>query len=152
VAGTTVAAKATQLYTAGWPSGIRVDAVGALYNKTTSVQNTLGVATVAAGVKNTNLEFTGNEISGGNIVVDAINILGNVVSKVPKTNATFTLSATASTGSFTGTFSPGWTGAKPAFKGLMLQKGGNKGGFGFFIGNQSGDLDPESGRVVLTAP
>jgi hypothetical protein len=154
VAGTTVAAKATQLYTDGWPGGIRVDAVGALYNKTTSVQNTLGVPTVAAGTRNTNLEFTGFEITGGNIIVDDITILGNVVTKVPATNSTFTLSATASTGGFTGTFSPGWTGTKPTFKGIMVQKAGGvyQGGYGFFIGNQSGDLDPESGRVFLGAP
>lgn len=153
VAGTTVAAKATQLYTAGWPGGIRVDAAGALYNKTTSVQNTLGVLTVAAGTKNTNLEFTGFEITGGNIIVDAITILGNVVTKVPATNSTFTLSASASTGGFTGTFSPGWTGTKPTFKGIMVQKSGAyQGGYGFFIGNQAGDLDPESGRVFLGAP
>jgi hypothetical protein len=152
VAGTTVAAKATQLYTAGWPNGIRVNAYGTLYNKTTSVQNTLDVPTVTAGTSNTSLEFTGNEITGGNIVVNAITILGNVVTKIPATNATFTLSATASTGSFTGTFSPGWSGTKPAFKGILLQKGNSKGGYGFFIGNQSGVLDPESGRVFLGKP
>ncbi len=153
VTGTTIAAKATQLYTAGWPNGIRVDAIGALYNKTTSVQNTLGALTVSAGTKNASLEFTGNEIVGGPMIVDAINILGNIVTKVPATNATFTLGVTASTGSFVGTFSPpSWSSIKPAYKGILLQKGGNKGGYGFFIGNKTGVLDPESGRVLLGAP
>lgn len=152
VTGTTAAAKATQLYTAGWPNGIRVDAEGALYNKTTSIQNTLGAQPVTVGTKNASLEFTGFEITAGNIVVDAITILGNVVTKIPATNSTFTLSAAASTGSFAGTFSPGWSGTKPTYKGILLQKGDNKGGYGFFIGNQSGDLDPESGRVLLGAP
>lgn len=154
VAGTTAAAKATQLYTAGWPNGIRVDANGALYNRTTSVQNTLGALTVSAGTKNARLHFTGFEITGGNIVVDAITILGNVVTKVPATNSTFTLSASASLGTFSGTFSPGWGGTRPTYKGILLQKVGSvyQRGYGFFIGNQSGDLDPESGRVEFSAP
>ncbi len=49
-----------------------------------------------------------------------------------------------------GTFTPGWTSARlPAFHGVLLGKGANQGGWGFFLSNQTGDLNPESGSVLL---
>jgi hypothetical protein len=40
---------------------------------------------------------------------------------------------------------------KPAFKGILLQKGDGRGGYGWFISNRSADLDPESGEATLGA-
>jgi hypothetical protein len=154
VAGTTAAARATQLYTAGWPSGITVDAVGALYNRTTTAQASLDLATVATGVKNAVLDFTEGKLSAA-ISQDGIRIVGNVVTKVPLTNPAFTLGVVTTNGTFSGTFAPNWTSAstlRPTFRGIILQKGASKGGYGFFISNRTSDSDPESGRATLGKP
>jgi hypothetical protein len=154
LSGTTVNARATQLYTNGWPSGIVVDAVGALYDKSVKLQVSLDLATVAAGVKNAVLEFTEGKLTG-TVSQDAIRIVDNVVGKVPATNPAFTLTVTPMTGMFSGTFTPNWTSAataKPAFRGVILQKGTSKGGYGYFISNRTSDTDPASGRVTLGKP
>ncbi len=63
------------------------------------------------------------------------------------------MSFTQRTGFFKGTFTPGWTSAKlPAFNGVLLGKGSNRGGWGFFLSNQNAALDPESGSVTLGPP
>jgi len=152
--GTTVNARATQLYTDGWPSGIVVDAVGALYDKSVKVQVSLDLATVASGVKNALLEFDEGKLTGV-VSQDGLRIVDNVVAKVPTTNAAFTLTVVPTTGMFSGTFTPNWTSAataKPAFRGVILQKGTSKGGYGYFISNRTSDTDPESGRVTLGKP
>lgn len=154
LSGTTVAARATQLYTAGWPSGITLDAVGALYNKTVTAQDALGLTTVAAGVKNATLEFTEGKLTAP-ISQDGIRIVGNVVTKVPLTNPAFTLGVVTTNGTFSGTFAPNWTSPstlRPTFRGILLQKGASKGGYGFFISNRTSDSDPESGRSTLGPP
>jgi hypothetical protein len=74
------------------------------------------------------------------------------VIKIPATNSSFTLAITQSSGLFSGTFTPNWTRAvltKPAFKGVLLQKGASAGGYGHFHSNRSNDTDPEAGRVIL---
>lgn len=154
LSGTTVKARATQLYTDGWPAGIVVDAVGALYDKSVKVQVSLDLATAAAGVKNAVLEFTEGKLSSA-ISQDGVRIVDNVVGKVPATNPAFTLTVTPTTGMFSGTFAPNWTSAaaaKPAFMGVILQKGTSKGGYGHFISNRTSDTDPEAGRVTLGKP
>jgi hypothetical protein len=154
LSGTTVNARATQLYTDGWPSGIVVDTVGVLYDKSVKVQVSLDLATVAAGVKNAVLEFSEGKLSSL-VRQDGLRIVDNVVAKVPATNPAFTLAVVPTTGMFSGTFTPNWTSAataKPAFRGVILQKGGSKGGYGYFISNRTTDTDPESGRATLGKP
>jgi murein DD-endopeptidase MepM/ murein hydrolase activator NlpD len=41
--------------------------------------------------------------------------------------------------------------AKAAYKGIIVQKGANKGGYGYVISATTGDRDPQSGGVSLTA-
>jgi hypothetical protein len=154
VTGTTAAALAKQLYTDGWPGGIRVDAVGALYNSTVKVQAALGLGAVDTINGNGKLVLSGGRLTG-DVSVTVFNINGSTVTKIPTTNATFTLTVTQSSGAFSGTFTPNWANpatTKPAFKGILLQKGANIGGYGFFISNALNDLDPESGGVTLGAP
>jgi hypothetical protein len=154
VSGSSANALETQLYTAGWPGGIRVDAVGALYDKSVKVQVSLDLATTAAGVKNAVVELTGGKLASS-IRADGFRFADNVLTKVPLTNAAYTLSVTSSSGAFSGTFTPNWTGpatAKPKFQGIILQKGTSKGGYGYFLSNRKTDTDPESGRVFLGKP
>lgn len=152
LAGTTTAARATHLYTGGWPEGITVDAVGALYNAASTVQDTLGLDS-ASPSGNGQLHFADGKLAADVLVTD-FNITGNTVAKLPPTNRSFTLSFTPATGLFKGTFTPNWEDkarALPAFQGILVQKGASSGGYGWFHGNRVGDLDPEAGGVTLGA-
>jgi uncharacterized repeat protein (TIGR03803 family) len=162
--GTTAVAKATQLYTAGWPDGITLDAFGGLYDKTVDVKTTLGLDPVNLADGNGRLEFTGGRLVGepvGAVSVTAFNISPgatagtSVVTKIPAANSSFSLTLNQGLGTFGGTFTPNWTPAsasKPSFKGILIQKGAGKGGHGYFISNRPGELDPESGRAALGRP
>jgi hypothetical protein len=158
--GTSAAAKATQLYTEGWPTGIRVDAVGAFYDRTKDARTGLGLGAVNLTTGNGELLFTGGRLTG-DVTVRAFNIAAGTaagtskVTKIPVANSTFTLVVTQGVGQFSGVFTPNWTNAvvsKPVFRGVLIQKGGSKGGYGYFISNRSGDADPQAGRVTLGAP
>lgn len=79
-------------------------------------------------------------------------------SKLSKGSASLTqTSVNAKTGLFKGTFTPEWRAPllpvkkQPAFQGVLLQKGDNRGGWGFFLSNAADDPDPESGVVTLEA-
>jgi hypothetical protein len=146
--GLSRSALATQLYTAGWPSGVRLDAIGTFYDKSETLQHTLEISATGKA----RLEFTSNEITGisHSITMDAFSIIGNSVTKHSRSDPRFTLSVKVSTGLFEGSFTPDWSCYKlPTFKGVLLQKGAFRGGYGYFIGNTYNDLDPESGRVRL---
>jgi formylglycine-generating enzyme required for sulfatase activity/alpha-tubulin suppressor-like RCC1 family protein len=155
--GTTPVQKATQLYTDGWPEGILLDAVGALYDKTRDVQDALGLGPANSIVGNGRLGFEHGKLAAA-LEETSLNIAPgttagtSLVTKIPTTNTAFTLMTTQSSGAFSGTFTPNWNqaaAAKPAFKGILLQKGASAGGYGFFLSNRTGDTNPESGRVTL---
>ena len=150
------AAPLVSLYTAGWPGGIHLDAIGALYNKSQGVYATLSTGSAPANGGVCELYFASGKLNPDISVTSfSINSL-NEVRKVPLSNTTFTLVLTPNLAAFSGTFTPNWSGAskltKPAFKGILLQKGASKGGYGFFISNRLIDADPESGRVTLGLP
>lgn len=150
VTGTTPTALATQLYTAGWPTGIRLDAVGTFYDKSKTIQATLDLAGTSPSANNSQLQFTSPELASA-ITVKNFAIIGNTVTKISKADKLGALSASAATGFFKGAFTPSWANfAKaPAFKGILLQKGADPRGYGYFISNAKDDLDPESGKVTL---
>ena len=149
--GTTALALSTQVYTAGWPSGITVDAVGALY-ASSNLQASLGLA--APGPDgNLLLRFMGGKLAS--VVEKAINLSVNTATPAIPKDRTIKASMNLKMGVFTGTFEPDWTPkskAQPAFAGALLLKGGNTGGWGHFLSNVLGDSDPESGLVELTPP
>jgi hypothetical protein len=154
VASPPTVAAATNLYTAGWPTGISVDAVGALYDKTLTVETSLGLGAPNAVTGNGKLVFSDGKLTS-TITKTNFNISGNTVTKIPATHTSFSLTLNANTGGFSGTFTPNWTPlapAKPMYKGIIIQKGGNKAGFGFFLSNAKNDADPESGGVTLSTP
>lgn len=144
------AVAATNLYTNGWPQGLRLDAVGALFSTTVNVQTALALG----GQGNAMLIFEDGRLVSP-IEVNNFTITGNIVKKTSATDSSYTLVLQNTLGMFTGTFTPNWPSAavqKPAFQGIIIQKGANKGGYGFFISNAVGDVDPESGGVTLGAP
>jgi DNA-directed RNA polymerase specialized sigma24 family protein len=157
LSGTTAAARATQMYTDGWPSGITVDMIGALYDRGMDAGSALSLGPVDPVNGNGRLLFSGAGLQP-DVSVTRFNIQpattagATIVTKIPATNNTFSLMITQSSGFFNGTFTPNWTKAvstKPSFKGVLLQKGAAAGGYGYFHSNRSNDADPESGRVVL---
>jgi hypothetical protein len=142
----------TQLYTGGWNNGIHVDAIGALYSKNRSIFASLEFGVPFATTGGGELCFSAGKLNPEVSVTSfSVNRLDEVV-KTPLTNTSFTLILSPSSASFSGTFTPNWSSAsktKPSFKGIILQKGQSKGGYGFFISNRLNDLDPESGRVTF---
>ncbi len=134
-------------YKAGWPQGIDLTAAGAIYNPALTVSASLGTSPTG-----TWLGFTRGKLSGP-VDVRNFTIEGNKITKLPATDKSFTLTVTPSTGMMTGTFTPDWTQPNrvlPTFQGVLIQGGLLQGGHGYFMSNRLYDLDPESGRVMLT--
>lgn len=145
------ASAAIKLYHAGWPNGIHVDAIGAQYFAAGKVQDALALGNADSMNGNAELRFTGGKLSQ-DITRTNFNVVGNAVVKIPASDSTFTLRLTAATGAFSGTFTPQWpspAATNPTFKGIFIQKGASKGGYGFFISNARSDSAPESGAVFL---
>lgn len=145
---------ATKIYTEGWPSGIVLDAVGALYNASLNVRHSLGLPGMSWPSGNAKFTFR-----DGGLVTDltspALNILDN--NKVELTDSElqseryYSMKANQKAGIIQGYF-PVWDGSvlmRPVYRGIVLQKGANKGAFGYFIIKVPGDNDPESGRMML---
>jgi hypothetical protein len=152
--GVTARAVATQLYTSGWPQGIILYGIGALYQSTSTLQTTLGLSTSAVNVRNSELVISDGKLSPS-IIVNATRIINSVITRVPATNRTFMLNANSTLGAINGSFTPNWTSpstVNPTFRGILLQKGNAKGGYGFFQSNRLNDLNPEVGRVTLGPP
>jgi VCBS repeat-containing protein len=143
---------ATQLYTEGWPSGIRVDLVGAFYDTAVNVQAGLGLPSPNNTQGNGELNFSLGKLVS-DVSVTAFNITTNTVAKLQPKDRTFQLLVNGPRATFGGTFTPNWTPrvpALPAFRGILLQKGTDgPAGYGFFLSNRGTELDPESGRATL---
>jgi hypothetical protein len=141
------------LYTDGWPSGIKVDAVGALYDATQTAQSSLGITATASA--NTDLVFDNlrYRINSTTFAVRGASysprIVDSVVSLLPSGTSAYTLSVVQATGAFSGTVTADAT-AKPPYRGIIIQKGANKGGYGHVISASLADRDPQSGGVSLT--
>lgn len=147
-AGTTLPALSTQVYTGGWPAGITVDALGALY-ASSNLEASLGLDAPSAG-GNALLSFTGGKLLS--TVEKAVNVAVNTTTPAIPKDKTIKASLNLKTGFFSGMFDPDWAPKDkklPAFAGALLLKGASTGGWGHFLGNIPGDTDPESGRVTL---
>ena len=148
-------ASSAALYTAGWPNGVSVGLVGSLYSASTYAQASLGLGPVVVGntTGNAKIVFDDGKLAS-TLTKGQFNIKNNSVSFVAGTTPGFSL-AFGLGGTFSGTFSPNWTSpgkSLPTYKGILLQKGTNQGGYGYFISNRLNDTDPESGVVFISAP
>lgn len=145
---------ATRIYTSGWPEGIVLDAFGARYNKTLTIEQCLGLTSTHAISGNAKLTLEGGRLPAL-LSFTPFNIAANLALKIPVTDKSFTLTFTQSTGLMKGSFTPTWTSPaiiQPSFQGVLLQKGSRRGGYGNFHSNRLNDLDPESGSVILGRP
>ena len=150
-----------QWYPYGWDEGIKVDLAGAQYvvppaTPATSVFPGSGdpaSALKAVDPVNGNVGATLSDglLSGGSIT-RSVNISPTNVATRPMSNtdASFTLTLTASSGIVTGTFTH-TDGTKPAFQGIIIQKGTQRGAYGYFLTKQPAVIDykGESGGVTL---
>jgi autotransporter-associated beta strand protein len=151
-----------QWYKHGWPGGITVDLNGARYVipptmplPTPSVFPGLGA--VNAGTGNATLTLTGGLLNPGTLSSNINIALTNVVTNapVPATPALLaaspTMLITRASGLFTGTFTHTDL-TKPAFQGVIIQKGSKKGGSGYFMSRPT-PLNGlgESGKVQVLA-
>lgn len=154
ISGTSAAAKATQLYTAGWPAGIALGFSGAMFDTTDTADDVLELPPSTGGECNSELHFHGGKLTA-DIWIRNFQIIGNTVVKTPATDRSYTLTLNTRTGVFSGTFTPNWTSpvaAKPAYKGVLVRKGyDGPAGYGYFHSNRAGDPDPECGGVSLGA-
>ena len=156
-------------YPHGWPQVIRVDCLGAIYAPTFTPASSVlrradspdagevGDPLLAPDPANGNakLSFFNGQLSGA--LNRTVNIsTTNAISKVPANDTSFTLSLTAATGAFSGTFvhenNEGV--AVPLttpYQGVIYQKGVDARGFGFFRTRQPSPIDftGESGSVTL---
>jgi hypothetical protein len=170
VAGTTATARATQIYTEGWPEGLGVFVIGTQYNASITVQDALlgsslplapaaPVAPPAPG--NAVLSFDYGKLPDF-LSFNSFNILGSTVSKIAPIDRKYSLVLNQRLGQISGSFTPTWTprsSAPTTFTGILIQSipfifgPSPSAGFGggFFISNQPGDLDPVSGQMSLSS-
>lgn len=142
------------LYAAGWPSGLQVDSIGALYDRVAGAQAALGMGPVDPATRNGRITFTEGKLTAP-IIKTNFNVNGNLVAKVPPVpvDRSFTLLISSPyAGVFRGTLVPpvgSPAGIKLNHQGIILSKGANRGGYGYFLGNAVGDSTRESGLVLL---
>jgi hypothetical protein len=122
-----------QYYPYGWPEGVSTTPIGAKYVAVPGTCILPGV-TVTANNKIFNALLTFKH--GGLLaeVKKALNLSRtNVVTRFgTPADASYSLVLTAATGKFAGTFTH-TDKTKPAFKGVVYQKGTAKGGYGYFL-------------------
>ncbi len=151
----TVNPRPISTYRHGWPQGLVVSTLGALYDSTLPFQQALqlqvpGLPTLG----NARLHFTGGGQTG-DTAFDNLRIVKNTVSKIPATDPRYTLVITPTTGRFGGLFVPAVPFAsnfKPPFNGIILQKGDARGGYGHFLNTSRSEPAPRAGAVTLGPP
>ncbi|MDB6138128.1 MAG: hypothetical protein JWO94_1200, partial [Verrucomicrobiaceae bacterium] len=121
-------------YPYGWPEGISPAVVGARYGVPSGSSILRDLDTVPS--PNATLAFTDGGLAAE--VGKPVSIgKTNAVTKVPANDASFTLALTAATGRFNGSFTHP-DGSRPAFAGVILQKGASRRGFGYFMAGTLG--------------
>ena len=118
-----------QYYRTGWASGIRIDAVGAKYVSPAALDFGQGAVDTVNG--NAALVFTDGQLAS--TITHNVNVAPatGVITRVPVVGAPYTLALVTSTGVFSGTFTHG--GATDTYRGVLINKGANKAGFGYFL-------------------
>lgn len=138
----------TQWYSLGWPEGITLGFSASKYavppaTPTTSVFPGPAPSGVLKPVDPVNGNAT-LVLDGGllpSLMEQTVNVAkSNVISLVPNTDKSVTMSIAASTGIITGSFLHP-DGTRPALKGVVIQDGLASGGFGFFLSTKPSNMD-----------
>ena len=113
----------------GW-TGLRFNAIGTKYLKPLSLNFGQGAANLADG--NATLAYTEGLLGGPIAKTVSVDPSTGAAKKVPTNDTSFTVTMSGNTGIFSGVFLHSDT-TKPAYKGILLNKGTTQGGFGFFL-------------------
>jgi uncharacterized repeat protein (TIGR02543 family) len=142
---------ASQWYPDGWADGLVVDLVGARYTVPPATPATSVFPGLQALSPNLTLSFGGGLLSSTQSFDQTISS-ANVVTNVPVTFTTPTMTITKTTGFVTGNF-PHTDGTKPTYQGVIMQKGGIKGARGYFMSTSPKVLNylGESGTMSAVA-
>jgi hypothetical protein len=136
-------AGASNYFPAGWNVGIKTDLIGARYAVPVGSAVLPGLGATSAVNGNAELGFTGGNLTAG--LTKNVNITtASIISRAPTTDSSFTAALAKTTGTFNGNFNHS-SGGKAAYKGTILQKGANSGGYGYFL------LTPATPSTPVTA-
>lgn len=140
----------SQWYPYGWEEGILVDMLASKYTPPpASVFPGLQAPNPIQG--NTLLTFENGLLTAP--VTKRVNLTtANVLTKAPTTDTSFTFATAFTTGLINGTFTH-TDGTRPAWRGVLMQKGTNTGGHGYFLSTKPivPDFKGESGKVTWQA-
>lgn len=139
-------------YTAGWPNGITVDAIGTAFDKPGDLDFGQGADALPAP-GNATLEFSLGLLTSTVTRGVNVNSTSGLVKHVPISGADHKLALTVGTGLFTGYFTH-TDGKLPAYKGVLLKKTGGSlnRGYGYFLSVPASfayGVTGESGLVKL---
>jgi hypothetical protein len=136
-------------YPAGWKTGVKTDLIGARFASAAPILP--GLKAVDAANGNVSLIFADGKLTGTGMVTKAANIdpATSKVTNAPATDTSFKLSLKTAAGGLSGTFTHTDT-TTTKFVGVLLQKGVNIGGFGYFLSTPAAGGPAESGGVSLT--
>lgn len=139
----------TQWYPSGWPAGITVDVSGARYLVPPATPATSVFPGLLTPTSNATLGFYDGLLTGA-IIKDITISPTNTVTNIPAA-ASPTLTIAKPSGLISGSFTHS-DGTKPAYQGVIIQKGSQKGGSGYFMSRATpvNGLG-ESGAVQVTA-
>lgn len=145
----------THYYPRGWAESLKVDLIAAKYE----AKNNQSILTASTNVQirddvvsgNAELIFSKGQLGPGvELMKVAYLSKADLVTTVPDNDPTFTLKMDRKTGGFSGTFTH-VDDTKPAYKGIIYQKGARAGGYGYFMTVQPRTIDymGESGSVRM---
>jgi hypothetical protein len=139
-------------FRAGWPAGLEIAPLGAKYATPAAFDFGQGIADVVSG--NSSLVFTDGLLGGTLTSPVSLDPATGAVHLIRPATTPGTLTLTPASGLFSGTFTHG--GVTDKYSGILLHKGANQGGFGYFLtsplivgaGVQSGgvSLQPRQGQ------
>ena len=119
-------------YSAGWPTGVMTDAAGTKYAAPASLNFGQGAVNTVLG--NANLDFEDGQLVAPLRYPVSVNPTTGAIIKVPANNPSFTGTITTASGLLYGTFRHS-NGINLSYKALLLNKGANQGGYGWFLRN-----------------
>jgi uncharacterized delta-60 repeat protein len=135
-------------YRGGWMNALQIVAVGTRFVPPAPFDFGQGAANSSFG--NAGLTFTDTAMASALVKPISIDPLQGAVKLVPALNGGYTFVLSATTGLFTGSFLRQEGGA-PRFRGILLNKGANRAGFGYYLTPPAAGAPggAKSGRVLL---
>jgi hypothetical protein len=121
-----------QYYPYGWPEGVSTSPVGAKYRAVPGTAVLPGLSVVERTIHNALLTFRLGGLTSEVKKPLHISPLNAVTRFGIPADASYSMTLTAATGKFAGTFTH-TDGSKPAYSGVILQKGTLSGGYGYFL-------------------